>query len=124
MTSLNIERQLLVSGFIHRVVYSCNVFLNTRLPTLKEFSETVPEKSDGIWAVDRLCTLLENNAIAAQFFKKVIACSHQSPTNQAKYLAEFLTVIEVRCLFPHRLAGFNEWYTITRICHFSSYDEN
>ncbi|KAG6543031.1 hypothetical protein Mapa_015527 [Marchantia paleacea] len=42
----------------------------------------------------RLCTLLENNAIAAQFFKKVIACSHQSPTNQAKYLAEFLSVIE------------------------------
>ncbi|KAL2621911.1 hypothetical protein R1flu_002116 [Riccia fluitans] len=42
----------------------------------------------------RLCQLLENNAFAVQYFKKVIACSHQSPTNQAKFLSEFLHVIE------------------------------
>ncbi|KAL3692120.1 hypothetical protein R1sor_005771 [Riccia sorocarpa] len=42
----------------------------------------------------RLCQLLENNAFAVQFFKKVIASSHQSPTNQAKFLSEFLYVIE------------------------------
>ncbi|CAM6094407.1 unnamed protein product [Calypogeia fissa] len=42
----------------------------------------------------RLSTLLGNHASAVQFFKKVIACSHQSSANQAKFLAEFLFVIQ------------------------------
>ncbi|KAH7426816.1 hypothetical protein KP509_10G018000 [Ceratopteris richardii] len=47
-----------------------------------------------IYHLGRLSANLGNSAAAVEHFRKLIACSHQSPVNQEAYLREFLRALE------------------------------